>query len=302
MELRQIEYFTSVIELKSFSLAAQKLFVTQPTITMSIKSLENELGLPLIDRSQRSITMTEAGEMFYQSAKVILNDVNDTLLRMETLKHKFQKTISIGVAVRSCSKLLPSLFEKLPELQPDFDIEVKEMISPDIYKAVLEQHLDYGLCILPHIIDPHLGVEALLDGHIRILLSSSHPLASIDHAIPLDLICNETVFVYRSNNSSELGMTEVIFDAAFKKKGLKHHNIISMADSYTLMCMVAAGKGVCLMPDTSSQYMLMMPNTVLKSIETENGSDTFSVGLIYTKKSSDSKITKALVSHFKGII
>lgn len=302
MELRHIEYFTAVIELKSFSLAAQKCFVTQPTITMAIKSLENEIGLPLIDRSQRGIKMTEAGEMFYDCAKNVLGELENGLLQLENLKHRLSKNISIGVAVRSCSKLLPPLLENLADLKKDFEVEIREMISPDICEGVINGSLDYGLCILPKIINPPLGARTLMEGCIKVLMSARHPLAAMEPSVPLEALSNEKIFVYRSNDSKKMGMTEILFEEAIKKKGLEHSDIISMADSYTLMCMVAAGKCVCLMPDTSSQYMLMLPETVLKSIEFDDDSNCFQVGLVYNKKSSDPKITKKLSSYFKSIV
>ena len=300
MELRQIEYFTAVVELKSFSLAAQRLFVTQPTITMAVKSLENELGVPLLDRSQRSISVTEAGEAFYRSAKSVLQELSAAVMQMEILRDKMNKAITVGVAVRSCSELLPKLLVNSKGPQPGFEIKMKELISPEIYQYVLEGQLDYGLCILPASIDERLGVKPLMKGYIRVLVSEKHPLARMDE-IPLEEIVKENVFVFRHNDTKRIGMTEIIFSEACKEKGLKPCSITTMADSYTLMCMVSAGIGVCLMPDTSSSILLTMPGTVLKSIAFDKGCGEFTVGLIYTNRDAHPEITKRLLSMLKDI-
>lgn len=301
MELRQLKYFVAVAESKSFSHAAQKLFVTQPTITASIKQLEGELELTLIKRNMRTTALTEAGELLYHDAKEILSQVNETVLRLDTLKRKQEKIITIGVAVRSCRKLLPLFFENNMPLQSDYQIKFKEMISPDIYEAVTNGTLDYGLCIPPREITPHVAVKTLFTGHIRVLMSADHPLAGGKGPISLEAISGETIFVF-TNGSEKRGMIEVIFSELFQKKGLKHNKIVPMADSYTLMCMVAVGVGVCLMPDTSSEYMLVMPNTVLKDIELDDRSDAFSIALLYLKKTSDAEVTRALIRTFENFL
>lgn len=88
MELRQLEYFLAVSELKSFTKAAEKFYVSQPAVTNAISSLEKELNTRLFVRSNRHFSLTTEGEVFYNYIKLVFKDVNVALSQLDHVKNK----------------------------------------------------------------------------------------------------------------------------------------------------------------------------------------------------------------------
>lgn len=88
MELRQLEYFIAVTNLKSFTKAADKLHVAQPSITIAIKKLEDSLGVILLERKQKNINLTKEGEVFYKRANEIINRVTNVEKKCTILKNQ----------------------------------------------------------------------------------------------------------------------------------------------------------------------------------------------------------------------
>ena len=86
MELRQLEYFLMVSDLASFTRAAERLYVSQPAVTNAVRSLEEELEIQLLDRSQRKVTLTAEGKIFYRHIQNIMQGISTTLNEINDLK------------------------------------------------------------------------------------------------------------------------------------------------------------------------------------------------------------------------
>ena len=97
MELRQLNYFIAISDAKSFTRAAEKLYVSQPALTGQINALENELGMKLFDRTNKSVQLTPAGEVFYKHATQVLSEVENTLSHVQTIRQNAQSTLCFAV-------------------------------------------------------------------------------------------------------------------------------------------------------------------------------------------------------------
>ncbi len=97
LELRQLEYFLTVSNLKSFTKAAKASFVSQPAITNAINSLENELGIKLFDRTSRKVSLTTEGEIFYNHVGMVMKDIENARTHMNNLKRQRYGIIKIAV-------------------------------------------------------------------------------------------------------------------------------------------------------------------------------------------------------------
>src|SRR5678810_343090 len=97
MEMAQLEYFSRVVQEKSFSKAADKVFRTQPAVSIAIRRLEEEIGLPLLDRTQKTPVLTEAGQVVYDYAQRILglrDQVGQAITEMQSLKRGLIRAVS----------------------------------------------------------------------------------------------------------------------------------------------------------------------------------------------------------------
>src|SRR5699024_9218424 len=98
MELRQLQTFVHVVQLKSFSKVADKLFLTQPTITSHIQSLEKELGITLLNRSSKEITLTAGGQILYEYALNMLDLKEKALFSLDEYKGEINGTLTLAAS------------------------------------------------------------------------------------------------------------------------------------------------------------------------------------------------------------
>ena len=120
MELRQLEYFLMVSDLTSFTRAAERLYVSQPAVTNAVRSLEEELGIQLFDRSQRKVALTTEGKIFYRHIQNIMRGISTTLSEINDLKSHNRGHLTIGVTplagIPSTSRLLAEFRAAYPNI------------------------------------------------------------------------------------------------------------------------------------------------------------------------------------------
>ena len=97
MELRQLTYFIAISDAQSFTRAAEKLFISQPALTGQINSLESELGMKLLERTNKSVRLTPAGEVFYKHATQVLSEVDNALLHVQKIRRSDQSTLAFAM-------------------------------------------------------------------------------------------------------------------------------------------------------------------------------------------------------------
>lgn len=113
MEFRQLSYFIAISDAKSFTRAAEKLFVSQPALTSQINALEAELGMRLFERTNKSVKLTSAGEIFYLHAMQVLSEVNEALYHVKSMRDAWQKTVSFAIHPILAAAYLSEIYEML---------------------------------------------------------------------------------------------------------------------------------------------------------------------------------------------
>jgi len=139
MEIRQLKYFITLVEEKSYTRAAQKLHLTQPSLSTSMKKLENELNLILIDKEYRKFKLTDEGDILYYEAKKLLNHHEHISHEMRRLKDVGPPILSIGL-IESSVFFIPNILKKLKEKQPNMKISLYEKLSHDDVKLSLKNY------------------------------------------------------------------------------------------------------------------------------------------------------------------
>ncbi|MBC3803670.1 LysR family transcriptional regulator [Acetobacterium fimetarium] len=142
MEFKQLEVFVNVVEQKSFSAAAKKLFLTQSTVSVHIRSLENELNNQLINRTTRTFFVTKDGKKLYEYAKSILN------LR-EKIYEEFngdnERSIRIGASTIPSIYILPEVVTEYCKVHPRISFQIHQSDSGEIIEKVMKGEVDIGL-------------------------------------------------------------------------------------------------------------------------------------------------------------
>lgn len=129
MELRQLEYFMAVSELKSFTKAAEKFYVSQPAVTNAISSLEKELSTRLFVRSNRHFSLTTEGEVFYNYIKLVFKDVNVALSQLDHVKNKKKNILKLAICSCMSERVILPAYTVFSRKYPDARIIVTECTS-----------------------------------------------------------------------------------------------------------------------------------------------------------------------------
>lgn len=136
----------AVVESKSFSGAAKKLFLSQPAISTQVKQLEEELGVQLLTRSSKNIHLTEAGLSFYPYAKHLLHTENDALLALSGRKNTLTGTVRIAASSVPANYILPEFISYMRGKYPEISFRICEGDSTEVIHEVLHFETEIGVC------------------------------------------------------------------------------------------------------------------------------------------------------------
>lgn len=145
MDIRQLETFIQVARLKSFSKAAEKLFITQPTVTNHIQNLEQELGTILINRSGKNISLTDAGTLFYKHAINIINSCEMAKFDLSSYKGSIRGHLYIYSSSVPRKYILPKILADFSKKYPHVKYSLSNMDSKDIVDSILGGDTDFGI-------------------------------------------------------------------------------------------------------------------------------------------------------------
>lgn len=249
MDFKQIEAFISVARLKSFSKAANSIYLSQPTISSHISSLEKELNLQLFDRTSKEVNLTPAGRLFLNYASDIINTKNNAISALGSFENAIMGKLFLSASTTPCNTLVPDLIKKFSEIYPDIKYEIKEQGSSDIIKDILNLDSEIGL-VGTEVIDDKVNCYPLKEDELVII---SHPSLNLPKQISIDKLVDMKLIV-RDINSG----TRKTFEKELLKHGLSFSklNIICEANNLdTLLQCVKSNIGAAIVSKAvSNQY------------------------------------------------
>jgi DNA-binding transcriptional LysR family regulator len=175
VDLAELRVFLTVAREQSFSRAAEKLYRTQPAVSLVIRKLEESVGLSLLVRGARQVKLTDAGELLRDYAERLLNLRDEIQRGMEDLKGVRRGQLSLGVNESSIHALLPAL-ARYRRLHPEVHIAVHRTFSRDIPREVLNYRLDLGVVsFVPQ--EPKLSATQIFRDELTFVVYPEHRLA-----------------------------------------------------------------------------------------------------------------------------
>ena len=179
MHLHQLKYFVSIVETGSVTKAAERCFISQPSISQQLSKLEDSIGKKLFARIKGKLVLTDAGQVMYEQAQKILADVEEAKHRVSDLDDQTGGSVSIGILPTLAPFILPSTLMALSEKYPHAVVTVREEISEAIVDAALRGEVDILLEVLPFD-DARFDVEALFSDEFFVAVHREEPLAKLD--------------------------------------------------------------------------------------------------------------------------
>jgi LysR family hydrogen peroxide-inducible transcriptional activator len=249
MEIHQLRYFVAVAEEGSFSRAAAREHVAQPSLSQQIQKLEAEMDQRLFDRLSRSVVVTEAGKCLLEYARKILVDIAEARRCLDDLKREIAGRLTIGAIPTMAPYVLPELIEKFQTRYPKVDLEILEDTTESLAARLEDGTLDIAIMSTCHqspTLEPHsLGKEALL-----VLLPKQHRLAKKKKISWSDLKSEKFLLLHEVHCLS----AQVCQLLATHK--LRPELALRGAQLATIAQMVATGMGVSLVPQMMVEHDL----------------------------------------------
>ncbi len=240
IDFRHLETFCRVAHLKSFSRAAEDLFLTQPTVSGHILALEKSLSLRLFDRTGREVRLTPAGKIFYTFASKMLLSRKELINALSQFSHGLHGELLIGASTIPGEYLLPKLLGKFKKEHLHFTISLKIADTQEIVQHVLAGRVELGLtgAKLSH---PSLTYEKYIEDEIVVISPLHHPLSQQKKVTLEDLL--KEPWIIREEGSG----TQMAVENMLRKRGksLKQFKVImAMGNTSSLKESVKAGLGL----------------------------------------------------------
>ncbi len=176
MEFAQLEAFITIAQERSFSRAAEQMARTQPAISIAIKKLEEEIGVPLLDRSHKSIELTDAGEVMFEYAQKIINLRSEAINAVNELRQLHHGKVTVGANESTSLYFLPRVILAYRQQHPQIKVEVYRTFSEQLPRLVKEHQLDFAILAYdPQ--DSQLESFPVLNDELVLIMNPTHRLA-----------------------------------------------------------------------------------------------------------------------------
>jgi DNA-binding transcriptional LysR family regulator len=174
IDIKPLRYFVTLAETRHFGRAAARLNLSQPPLSRQLAALEASLGVTLVERSPRSVTLTAAGERFYADAKAILAAVEQAVSNAQAAAQGDAGKLAIGFTMCAAYNVVPGYARAFGAAFPEVALRLREVVSNDLAEQVLAGHIDAAI-MFPTIPDKGLATRTILSEPLCVALSRSHP-------------------------------------------------------------------------------------------------------------------------------
>lgn len=245
MELRQLRYFCALAERLHFTKAALLLNVAQPALSLQIKQLEEELGVTLVERTNRRVKLTPAGEMFRDRAARILEQVDQAAIEAARVGQGENGSVTIGAVSTAVCGALPAILRGLRRDSPNLSVDIREMEPAEQVDALRREAIDLGLLFLS-IQDAAFESTIISREKLIVALPVGHRAAARDKVRLIDLE-SETILIPRRQPVP--GFHEAVVDT-LRTGGLDSPRLQPTRLLQTAVFLVAGRLGVGLVPES----------------------------------------------------
>jgi DNA-binding transcriptional LysR family regulator len=248
MELHQLAYFVAVAEEGNFTRAAERLHVAQPGVSAQIKRLERELGQELLDRSGRTVRLTDVGAAALPHARAALAAVQGVREAVDELAGLVRGQVAIGAVTSAGPVRLPDLLAGFHERYPAVEITLSEANSDEMLAALREGRLDLAVVGLATEPPPGIATQVLIDEPFLAVTADGGPLSGRT-AVDIPELGEVPLMALPKGTGLRTAL-----DAAFARVGRTPRIAFEAADPNVLVQLAMRGLGVAVVPESLARY------------------------------------------------
>ena len=295
MTITQLQYVLAVAEYQNFTLAAEKSFVTQPTLSMQVQKLEDELDILIFDRSKKPITITEVGAKIVAQAKNIVNEANRIKDIVDQEKGFIGGEFTLGIIPTIMPTLLPMFLRTFIKKYPKVNLIIKEQNTENLIRNLQDGHSDAAIAATP------LEIEFIKERPLYYepfvgYVPPNHRLGRIAELVPEDLEISD-VLLLRDGHCFRDGVINL---CNASKNYQEEHFQLQSGSFETLINLSNEGLGMTLLPFLNTIELDDKKKQNLKFFK--NPSPAREVSLIYHKSELKIQITEALYDVIASVV
>src|SRR5262245_36828228 len=238
MDIYQIRYFLAIVDTGNFSRAAERVHVTQPTLSAGIKKLEDELGVALFERTNREVKLTAAGEQFVNRARTISREMEQAKDEMKAVRT--QAVLRIGALKTLPMESLVGLISAFRQSHPEVLIELTDGSDEEVRARLRRDQIDLAFTVL-QASDKASATQMFLEEALYLAVNDDHPLA-LKETVCLQELDGQP-FIERINCDVWADLHE-----EFRRCRLRPRVVHRAENDQSVIALIALGQGVSIMP------------------------------------------------------
>ena len=250
MTLTELRYVVTLARERHFGRAAERCHVSQPTLSVAVKKLEDELGIPLFERSKSSIRVTEVGQRIIEQAQRVLDQVGVIKDMAQDGKNQLNSPLKVGAIYTIGPYLFPHLLPELRRAAPEMPLYIEENYTANLRQKLRHSDLDAIIIALPFE-EPEVVTLPLYDEPFVVLLPADHPLTAKDQITAEEMSKEQLLLLGPGHcfRDQVLESCPPLVDAITKRTDNGQPELVTEGTSLeTIRHMVASGLGITVLP------------------------------------------------------
>ncbi len=294
MKLRDLQYLVAIDEERHFHRAAERCFISQPTLSGQLKKLEEELGVALVERSTRQVVMTDVGSAIAEQARKVLTEVKGIQEIAQTYHDPMAGDLHTGLIPTLAPYLLPRIMPAIQRKYPQLKLWLHEYQTDELLEKLRRAELDLLILALPVGTDEFLEID-LFEEDFLLAVSSDEPLAQRS-TIRIDELSAREMLLLEEGHCLRQQALDVCFAAGAKENSVYHASSLE-----TLRYMVAEGMGMTFFPQLAVPAKQTKKDAV-RYIPFKHPKPSRRIGMLYRKGSHRGVTYQTLKTTIKATI
>ncbi len=287
MELYQLKLFVDLAEVGNFTRVANDNYVTQAAVTLQIRKLESELGVPLFHRTTRSVTLLEAGHRLLPYAREILEKVDEATLAVRDTKSDVSGLVRVASVHSIGLYELPPYIRKFLKRFPGVSLRIDYRTSEEVYRALHNGEIDVGLVAYPYEM-PRVQCLPFMKDHLVVVCQEDHPFAR-KKAIKLAELSGQNLVQFSADTPTRRATDEIL-----RERNIGVNVRMECDNIEILKQMVEVGFGIALMPRESLSRNDRTAG--LRTVNIEDANLERPIGILLLKNAPRFKAVRAFVA------
>lgn len=255
IDLRYLRYFIAVAEELNFTRAAERLRTVQPSLSQQIRRLEEIVGTPLLYRDKHRVTLTEAGRVFLQESRAMLQQAERAVAHARQAARAEAGQITIGFLVGTEGKIFPHILPLLHTSYPRVQVLLRSLTSPEQMKALQERDINVAFMRGP-VDDPEIASEVVIRDAVLAILPVGHPLAKLQR-VPVEKLASLPLIQVTPQAAPAI---HHLINGVAARAGVHFHQVLETDSVLANVNAVGSGLGFSLAPE---YIQPILPKTVV---------------------------------------